>query len=77
MKNFLKKLKIKIANLFIPEENISASKKRWQSLAEKDAKYIVWTEKEKVSEEDFRNSGKRDYSYVAKEDPTLHKLTCP
>lgn len=77
MKNFLKKLKTKIANLFIPEEDINTSKNKWQSLAEKDAKYFVWTEKEKVSEEDFRNSGKRDYSYVVKEDPILQERLGP
>ena len=73
MKYLLTKLKIKILNLLIPQEDIKSSKKRWQSLAEKDSKYVVWTEKEKINDEDFRNSGKMDYSYFVKNDPILQE----
>jgi len=74
MKNFLRKLKIKISNLFIVEEDIKSSKNRWQSLAEKESKYVVWTQNGKnINEEDFRKSGKNDYFYVVGDDAILQE----
>lgn len=71
IKSIINRLKIKIYNLFLPNEDITSSKKKWDFLAQKNAKYFVWTEKEKFSEEEFRNSGLRDYANMIKADSIL------
>lgn len=71
VKRRIDSLKIKISNLLLPDEDISLNKKKWDFLAQKNAEYYVWTEKENPSEEEFRNSGLRDFTNIVKADSIL------
>jgi len=70
----IKDLYIKVSNFFIPAEDIRSSKKKWDSLAQKDAKYFVWTQKERISEEELRASGKSEYDSLVANDVILQQL---
>lgn len=59
----------KIFNLLLPGENISDSKTKWNKLAETNARYYILTDLgEKISEEEFKKSGERDFQELIAND---------
>lgn len=73
IKNLLpEKLKIslkKAANLFIPGENITESKNKWNKLASKNSRYFVMTDLgESITEEEFKKTGEKDYKELIEND---------
>ncbi len=73
MKKRIAPFLLKIKNLFVRTETVNESKKKWSELARKNAKYYIWSEKENATEEEFRESGRRDYKKYIKDDPLLQE----
>lgn len=72
-KNIRERL-ILFANLFKPVEDIEAAKAKWNRMAKENAKYFVLTNKgESISEEEFRETGKRDVETYFLNDPMIKK----
>jgi len=62
----------KILNLLLPGENIRNSKIKWNKLAEANARYYVLTDLgEKISEEEFRAAGKKDFQELITTDTLI------
>jgi len=70
----LKKILLKAQNFLISSETMEKSKKKWSELAKQNAKYVIWTDKENASEEEFRASGKEAYSQYVAHDAFLQKI---
>ena len=65
-------------NSFLPGETIEKSKVKWNKLAEENARYFVMTDYgESISEEKFRESGKKDYTELIERDALLKQLLQP
>lgn len=62
----------KFLNFLIPGENIKESKDKWNKLAKKNARYFVMTDfGEDITESQFRETGKKDYEQLIKDDNLL------
>jgi SAM-dependent methyltransferase len=67
--NQIRRLVRKVVNVFLPTENITESKQKWNSLAKKNASYYIKTDfGEKITEEEFRQSGEKDYKDLIEND---------
>lgn len=51
---------IRFMNLFLVSESLIEAKAKWNTLAQKDARYYILTNTNSSSEAAFRDSGKRD-----------------
>ncbi|MEK7659359.1 MAG: class I SAM-dependent methyltransferase [Patescibacteria group bacterium] len=71
IKKVINAFKIKIYNIFLPNEDITSNKKKWDTLAQNNSKFFTWTEKEDATEKEFRDSGLRDYTNLIKADSIL------
>lgn len=62
--------------VLIPTETITHSQSKWDDLARKNARYYVLSDRgEKISEQDFRTAGKRDYQkYIGCDELVRAKL---
>jgi ubiquinone/menaquinone biosynthesis C-methylase UbiE len=68
----------KIINSFVPTENLVDSKKKWNSLAEKNAAYFVMTDYgEGITEEQFRTSGMKNYEQLIGNDSLITSRLSP
>ncbi|PIR54285.1 hypothetical protein COU75_01625 [Candidatus Peregrinibacteria bacterium CG10_big_fil_rev_8_21_14_0_10_42_8] len=62
----------KIKNILKGNETIHESKNKWDSLAQKNARYFIMSDYgENISEEDFRNSGHADVDTLVVQDEIL------
>jgi ubiquinone/menaquinone biosynthesis C-methylase UbiE len=67
-----------LLNSFVPTENLVDSKKKWNTLAEKNAAYFVMTDYgEGITEEQFRTSGMKDYDQLIGGDTLLKTRLSP
>ncbi len=67
-----------LVNYFLPTENLVESKKKWNSLAAKNAPYFVMTDYgEGITEEQFRTSGMKDYDQLIRHDALLQSKLSP
>ncbi len=67
-----------LINSFVPTENLIDSKKKWNSLAEKNAAYFVMTDYgEGITEEQFRASGMKDYNELIAGDTLVQSRLSP
>lgn len=74
LKKKLRSLLILVRNAVLPTENITASKNKWNRLAQKNARYYVLTDQgESISEEAFRAAGQKDYEALVKNDALLRE----
>ena len=74
----LRALARKAANAVLPTETIDQSKRKWNMLAEKNARYFVMTDYGKdISEEQFRASGKKDFDELVARDSLLKDRLSP
>ena len=65
-------------NYFLPDETVRESKRKWNRLAQKNARYFVMTDYgEKIDEETFRTSGQRDYDRFIEKDGFLKEALGP
>lgn len=61
-------------NFLIPGESMSRSKNKWNKLATENARYYVLTDMgEKITEEEFRRAGEKDFKELIAEDELLKK----
>lgn len=68
IKSFIKKI-ISAIDLVRPSESIEESKKKWDLLAQKNAKYYVLSDQgEDISEDAFKNAGEADYKDLVLDD---------
>ncbi len=68
----------KLANAFVHTETISESKDKWNKLAGENARYYVLTDYGKeISEEQFREAGKKDFAELILQDELLQKALSP
>lgn len=71
----VKKALIQAYNMILPQETISESKQKWNELAAENARYFVLSNHGKeVSEEQFREDGKKDYETLVTSDSLLHDI---
>lgn len=74
----LRALGRKAVNAFTLTETIDASKKKWNTMAEKNARYFVMTDfGEKISEEQFHASGRKDFDELVLQDKILATRLIP
>ncbi|MDP3956285.1 MAG: class I SAM-dependent methyltransferase [bacterium] len=72
----LKKRAIRLGNLVRRSESLSESKKKWNELAKKNARYFVLTNYgENISEDIFSKEGQRDYeNHIASDEIIKEKI---
>jgi len=74
----VKTLLRKAVNAIIPSETIDASKKKWNELGSKNPRYYVLTDYgEKITEEKFKEAGKKDYRDLIENDGLLKERLSP
>lgn len=72
--NQIKILLRKTLNFLIPAEGIKDSKNKWNKLASENARYFVLTDLgEKITEEEFRAAGRKDYEELVANDALIHE----